>query len=98
MSKKLRQGDTVFYRITEADAKEINFWRVNPGGIQGNVQIARGNPLVAGERVPVMVVKVSGGLVNGQAALDGNDTVWVKNARAGDGEGEWSWGDKDDED
>ena len=98
MARKLKQGEVVHYRVTEMDAREINFWRNNPGGIQGNVQIAKGNPLVAGERVPLMVVKVSGDRINGQALLDGNDSVWVKSATEGDEPGQWSWGDKDDED
>jgi len=48
--------------------------------------------------VPLMVVKVSGDRINGQALLDGNDSVWVKSATEGDEPGQWSWGDKDDED
>jgi len=98
MSKKLRQGDVVHYRLTEADAKEVNFWREHPGGITGPVQLARGNPLVAGERVPCWIIKVSGDRINGQCLLDGNDSLWVKSATEGDEPGQWSWGDKDDED
>lgn len=33
----------------------------------------------------------SGYGVNGQAFLDGNDTLWVTSAPQGDGNGFWDW-------
>ena len=98
MSKKAHQKDIVSYRLTEEDAKWINFWYNNPGGVQGNVQIVRGNPVVAGERIPLLVVKVSGERVNGPVFPDGSAQLWVHDINEGNNNGEWSWGDKDDED
>ncbi len=47
--------------------------------------------------VPLLIVKVWPNEygdkpgVNGQAFLDGNDTLWVTSAKEGEGAGEWFW-------
>jgi hypothetical protein len=51
-----------------------------------------GNHATEGDVVPFLVVKVMApGLVNGQAFLDGNDTLWVTSAQEGDRPGTWAW-------
>jgi len=99
MAKKLKQGAIVHYRLTAVEVQSVANVRAQFGqNLAAPVQLARGNPLVVGQRVPLVVVAVSGERVNGQALLDGTDVVWVQSAKEGDEPGEWSWGDKDDED
>ncbi len=56
------------------------------------------NPHQAGQEVPMIIVVVwpneygpghEG--VNGQAFLDGNESLWVTSAKEGNGNGEWHW-------
>jgi hypothetical protein len=65
-----------------------------PAGAQAHV----GNPAKEGDVVPLIVVRVwpdEGGPgipgVNGQAILDGNDTLWVTSAHEGTTPGTWAW-------
>jgi len=112
MSKKLRQGEIIHYRVTGEEAVTRNDRRLGmnlappgnhyePGPGTGNFAIVQhrvGSPLSAGDRVPLIVVKVSGDRVNGQAILDGNDSLWVEGVTEGDEPGQWAWRDKDAED
>ncbi len=92
-------GRTVLYRLSESDADKINKYRrhadmfamdntdSNPGW-QRHV----GNNVNAGEIVPLVIVRVwPGDLVNGQAILDGNDSLWVTSAKEGHADGQWHW-------
>jgi hypothetical protein len=65
-----------------------------PAGAQAHI----GNTAAAGDVVPLVVVRVwphkfgqdvPG--VNGQAFLDGNDTLWVTSAKEGTEPGTWAW-------
>ena len=98
MSKKVRQGDIVHYRLTENDASFANVFYNAIGGTSGPVQIVRGDLVSPGERVPLMAVKVSGERLSGPAFLAGSQQVSVQNAKEGDEPGEWSWGKESDED
>jgi len=98
----LTEGRIVHYVLTEEDTKDIDRRRVKnvghgedwPAGAQAHV----GNPAAAGDHVPMIVVVVwsagpHGGTVNGQAFLDGNDSLWVTSATHDpDGaQGTWHW-------
>jgi hypothetical protein len=50
-----------------------------------------GNRTNAGDIVPLIVVSVGTSSVNGQAMLDGNDTLWITSAKEGTEPGTWSW-------
>ena len=92
-------GRCVHYSLTSEEADKMNQrredTRVNGDrmrrerpGFQAHV----GNRLYAGDIVAMTVTKVltdSG--VNGQAVLDGNDSLWVLAANEGGGHGCWSW-------
>lgn len=65
-----------------------------PAGAQAHI----GNSASEGDIVPLTIVRVwpnefGEGVpgVNGQAALDGNDVLWVTSAREGTEPGQWSW-------
>lgn len=65
-----------------------------PEGAQAHI----GNRASAGDVVPLVVVRVwpnefGDGIhgVNGQAMLDGNDTLWITSAREGTEPGTWAW-------
>jgi hypothetical protein len=65
-----------------------------PAGAQAHI----GNHASAGDTVPLVIVKVwpneyGEGIpgVNGQAFLDGNDTLWITSAREGTDAGQWQW-------
>jgi hypothetical protein len=86
-------GRTVLYTLSEQDAEEINRRRW-PAWAQAHI----GNPAAAGDEVPLVVVRVwphefgeNVPGVNGQAFLDGNDTLWVTSAKEGTEPGTWAW-------
>ena len=96
-------GLTVLYRLTEEDAwaagkrredarANLDKMREERPGFQAHV----GNPVSVGERVPMIITQVWPNEfgpnyhgVNGQAFLDGNDSLWVTSVKEGDQPGEW---------
>lgn len=94
-------GQTVLYKLSESDAERINRRRgakpwSDPNWSHG-AQAHVGNPVSAGEVVPLVIVRVwpneydDAPGVNGQAILDGNDSLWVTSAREGSEPGTWHW-------
>jgi hypothetical protein len=78
-------GSIVRYRLREDDGARISAARLDDQSRKGNV--AHG-----GDIVPLIVVRVwPGGHVNGQAILDGNDSLWVTSAGEGTEPGQWAW-------
>lgn len=83
-------GRIVHYKLSATDALRINGnWRKGDG---------TGNASAEGDVVPLIIVRVwpdefGTGVagVNGQAILDGNDTLWVTSAKEGTEPGTWSW-------
>lgn len=95
-------GRIVFYKLTQTDVEVINRRRVSnaghaegwPAGAQAHV----GNPVFAGEEVPLIVTTVWPNEhgpnfhgVNGQCILDGNDSLWVTSVKEGNEAGTWHW-------
>lgn len=83
-------GRIVHYKLSEHDADRINGKRRNGDDT--------GNAAYEGDVVPLVIVRVwpdEGGPgipgVNGQALLDGYDTLWVTSAHEGAEPGQWSW-------
>ena len=100
---RLTNEQAKFTNARRDDAR-VNFSRMREErpGFQAHV----GNNVSEGATVPLMVVCVwaneypdndsrSKDGVNGQAVLDGNDTLWVTSAKEGDGPGTWSWPPRD---
>lgn len=65
-----------------------------PRGAQAHI----GNSAYPGEVVPLLIVRVwpneygeNQPGVNGQAFLDGNDSLWVTSAKEGTEPGTWAW-------
>lgn len=80
-------GRIVEYVLNDGDADTVNDMRQNKPGRMGNLA-------ARGDLVPAMVVwPHGGGSFNGQAFLDGNDTLWLTSVQHGaDGEpGTWNW-------
>lgn len=91
-------GRIVHYKLTVADGEAINRRRVKGAGHGDNwpegAQAHVGNPASAGQIVPAIVVsQLTNDLsvVNAQALLDGNDSLWLTSVHQGTAEGEWSW-------
>lgn len=116
-------GEIVTYRLTADDAKTANKHRVDSAdhykehaAAANGVQVHIGNQHVAGDVVPLLIVRIwpeeypegspvcmdylpgvtpfweiplSTTGVNGQAFLDGNDTLWITSAPEGDFNGAW---------
>jgi hypothetical protein len=93
-------GRIVHYTLSAEDAENINRRRVVgavhpdwPTGAQAHI----GNEAHEGDVVPMIVVRVfqigtpAEGLVNGQAFLDGNDSLWVTSRHEGTMPGTWAW-------
>jgi hypothetical protein len=95
MIEGLAVGKIVRYVLTEQDAAQVNRRRVVdlpkriiyslwPQGAQAHV----GNAVKAGAIVPAIVVydhQVPDGRFNGQAFLDGNDTLWLSSVPNAEG-------------
>lgn len=88
------QGRIVEYTLSEQDAEQINFRRVNArrkmgAGDTGFIQHC-GNDVRPGDTFPLIITQVWGiteeSTVNGQVMLDGNDVHWVTSVTQGHGE------------
>jgi hypothetical protein len=79
-------GRIVLYRVTPEQAAAINERRRLSGAT------LTGNIVSAGDTFPCVVVRPwSDTCLNGQALLDGNDSLWVLSANLGDEPGNWNW-------
>ncbi|MDY7542617.1 MULTISPECIES: hypothetical protein [unclassified Cryobacterium] len=87
-------GRIVQFTVTEQQAKQINAQRTQAGHATKTGNVAR-----EGDSFPMIVVRVwPNECVNGQAFLDGNDTLWVCSAGPEDQTlptgglyGKWRW-------
>jgi hypothetical protein len=83
-------GRIVQYRLSKNDVARID-------AVRGSVGTAHkvGNAPDIGDVVPLIIVRVWGespdSHVNGQAFLDGNDTLWVTSVKVGDEPGSFAW-------
>ena len=84
-------GCSVHYALSGADIERINTARASRNESHFNSH-------AIGQLVPFTVVVVwpdeygeGAPSVNGQALLDGNDSLWVTSAREGDEPGTWRW-------
>lgn len=96
-------GRIVHYRLTRADAADINRRREHGRGpdsaarLNSGAVVHVGATVTAGWLVPMIITAVAAGAtadadtVNGQASLDGNDLLWVTCVRRGAGAGKWDW-------
>ncbi|TLF34002.1 hypothetical protein FE256_02240 [Microbacterium sp. 5K110] len=90
------RGRIVLYTLSEADVHAINRRRSDAtasgvGGTHSGAQVHVGNEARVGDVVPVVVVRVWPDGINGQALLDGNDTLWLTSRREGTEPGTWAW-------
>ena len=88
-------GRIVHYSLSDQDAAEINRRRVakphEPGWPAG-AQAHSGNQVHGGQLVPLIVTAVwTDVCINGQAILDGNDSLWVTSRVLGTDVGTWRW-------
>lgn len=93
---------TVIYKLSPADAGKINRRYIDAKehidahrARANGVQIHFGNPVLAGDEYPMVIVKVWGSepdsAVNGKVLLDGNDDFWATSVQVGTAEGTWRW-------
>jgi hypothetical protein len=82
-------GRIVIYKLSKQNVSEIYGQRLRSGP---------GNPIQENLDVPLIVTAVwpeefgpGKPGINGQAILDGNDTLWVKSVCEGSGPGTWHW-------
>lgn len=83
-------GRIVILTLSELQADQVNAARAGTSTL--------GNAAHAGDEVPLVIVRVNQfpSSVNGQALLDGNDSLWVTSiAKGHPGEpGRWAWPDR----
>ena len=104
--KSVVLGDVVHYTLTGDDAAAINRRRTDGASIADRhfkgmwhpgAQAHIGEPVTAGDKVPMTVTKIEpvfGSLelnLSGQCTLNGTDSYWVRNAAPGDGPGRWQF-------
>lgn len=82
---QIAPGRIVLYKLKVSDLARINADRAS------DPLHRKGNAPMPGDVVPLIVVRVWPDGVNGQAILDGTDTLWVTSASQGDDEGQWDW-------
>lgn len=81
-------GRTVLYHLDGANHFTVNraFGKHSFTGLE----IPVGGVHEVGQPLPMIVTAVNGdGTINGQVLLDGNQSLWVKGAHYGQGEGRW---------
>lgn len=96
---ELKIGEIVFYTLSTDDADQISRRRTTsnevaelikanawPLGAQAHV----GTCVAPGDVVPMIVVAIGYNNINGQAFLDGADTLWVQGATEGNDRHQWS--------
>lgn len=93
-------GRIVHYRLSQADAREINRRRKRfadaPAQAWG-FQAHAGNHAAAGQVFPADIVRIFADdpkpdtAVNLQVKLDGTDIYWATSRTCGDEDGQWSW-------
>jgi hypothetical protein len=93
-------GRIVHYRLSKADAQEINrrrkHFKESPPATWG-YQAHVGNHAAAGQVFPADIVRIFSDnpddktAVNLQVKLDGTDTYWATSRTCGDEDGQWSW-------
>lgn len=93
---EISPGCIVHYALNEADVDAINRRREDAvrskvARGQSGAQVHVGNTVMVGDIVPVIVVRVWPTGINGQAFLDGNDSLWLTSRPEGDGPGTWRW-------
>jgi len=77
-------GRIVHYSLSEADVSQIARQRSKLPII--------GNTVRRGDILPLIVTTTfSNNIINGQAILDGLDTLWVTSVKQGYNPGEWNW-------
>jgi hypothetical protein len=80
----------VQYRLGAADVQQIARQR------SAAQYVSHGNEVNVGDVFPMIVIRAwkpgdAEHTINGQALLDGNDSLWVTTAKQGDGPGQWQW-------
>jgi hypothetical protein len=90
-------GRIVLYVLSQHDCEVINQQRRRcmAAGLVGEHE-SPGNPIVPGDIVPAIIVRVwneQNGLMNGQALLDGPDSLWLLSRHSDDTKapGTWHW-------
>lgn len=81
-------GRIVQYRLNQYNVESIRERRASG--------VFQGNPVQEGDMVPMLICQPWGNpqptsAVNGQAFLDGNDSLWLTSVMCGEGPGTWSW-------
>ena len=91
-------GRSVHYRVTAEEALATNKRREDARQNRDKMREERpgfqahiGNMISEGEAVPMTITQVWPTNVNGQAILDGNDSLWVTSVEEGDQPGQWQW-------
>ena len=90
-------GRTVLYVLSETDCETIQRQRERARAAQlVGPHESMGNPVSPGDIVPAVVVRVwnaETGLMNGQALLDGRDSLWLLSRHRDDSkaQGTWHW-------
>lgn len=97
-------GNIVHYRLTDAQAAEINRRRTTGSSIAERIKVLMwplgaqahiGNEAHGGDYFPAIVVRRWGdgpdALIQLQAFLDGNDALWATSVQQGTENGTWTW-------
>ncbi|MBE7497127.1 MAG: hypothetical protein HS117_19470 [Verrucomicrobiaceae bacterium] len=88
-------GRTVLYVLSETDCAAIRYQRERrkAAGLM-DAHDGLGNPVQPGDIVPAIIVRVwneESGLMNGQAILDGPDSLWLMSRHRDDSKAPHTW-------
>lgn len=100
-------GRIVHYKLTAADADQINRRRTTGNSIYDRIKSEKwpvgaqahiGNHANENDTLPMLICRVwpdefgpNFDGVNGQVFLDGNDSLWITSAGEGDKAGQFAW-------
>lgn len=93
--KKPSIGRIVLYVLSETDCEAIRAQRQRARNAElVSMNEAMGNPVAPGDIVPAVIVRVwneDNGLMNGQAILDGGDSLWLLSRHRDDSKAPQTW-------
>lgn len=95
-----KTGRQILYVLSDTDVQTIMKQRVLSADLMNeddrHLAAFRGNSVLAGDIVPAVIIRVwneQSGLMNGQALLDGTDSLWLlsRERDANKTPGTWHW-------
>lgn len=89
-------GNIVAYKLTASNAAQVNALRQDAVDYRASIYrtgyvVYEGEPVVEGQRLPLVVVIEADDKVSGQVLLPGSDVLYVQDIELGDANGQYDF-------